>query len=83
MHVTRIPCMVCNGQLNDGDPVVVWDRDLAHAACSIFIVHPDGSVTTLDGDTLEIAGSALGPGKIMLTQTEWEQWNRRSAASPQ
>lgn len=79
MRVHHIPCMVCGKPLIDGDQIIAWKPDLerrsdfAHVRCAVYVLRPNGGVTTVDGTTTD---DAIGPGKVLLTQSDWERFQK-------
>jgi len=80
-----ICCPTCNKPLNHNDLVVWsekksgWQSPSSHADCLVFIRHPDGTTTRLNGEKVSTNSSGgiletLPVGALLLTEAEWDSW---------
>ena len=76
-------CNTCGKPLEHNDLVVWseknngWQSKSSHAECLVFIRHPEGHITRLNGESLHGEGNdPLPVGALLVTEEEWENWNK-------
>jgi hypothetical protein len=78
-------CNTCGKPLEHNDLVVWsekkngWQSKSSHAECVVFIRHPEGHITHLNGEMVKIhsSGGIVDPlpiGSLLLTEDEWDNW---------
>jgi hypothetical protein len=76
-------CATCGKPLEHNDLVVWsekkngWQGKSSHAGCMVFIRHPEGHITRLNGENLHGEGNnPLPVGALVVTEEEWDNWNK-------
>ena len=93
IELHSIRCRTCGQPLKHDDLIVWaekqsgWKSAPSHAGCLVFIRHPDGSTTSLDGETelrTRSDGCVIDPlpvGAILLRGHEWKDWLKTVAVN--